>query len=286
MTPVPRRAAPPSPARRLRDALEPIATQGWWSRAVRPRLDRLGVSRLEAYAWGRAAALGEPSPAVVVATFGVFEPSYLAGLYERGRAAVARDDILAARAEGAAEGLAAVLGDQPEVAALGDTLLTALGGAAATARPLFAGLRELPMPPSPHGRLWRAAELYREHRGDGHLAACVAAGLDPVEMNLLTEVALGYGVGEYSATRGFAPDAVEQAVASLAARGWLDRGGLTDDGWAARTAIEDATDEAQDAVVAAIGRRLEEVIAGAESFSAQLIEAKAFPDDARKRAAG
>jgi hypothetical protein len=45
-----------------------------------------------------------------------------------------------------------------------------------------------------------AAELVREHRGDGHLAAPVAAGLDVVTMNVLT-VWLGYPPGEYSATR-------------------------------------------------------------------------------------
>ena len=44
-------------------------------------------------------------------------------------------------------------------------------------RPLFSALRELPVPASASGRLWQAAELVREHRGDGHLATLVSAGL-------------------------------------------------------------------------------------------------------------
>src|SRR4051794_17919594 len=202
----------PSPARRLRDALEPIATQGWWSPHVLPRLERLGVGQWEGYVWGRAAALGEADAAVVVAAFGVFEPALLTALYERGRAAATRADILGAREGGAEEALMAALGDQPEGAILGDALHAALAGAAATARPLFSGLRALPLPASAHGRLWRSAELFREHRGDSHLAACVAAGLAPVEMNIVTELAVGYPPTEYSATRGFSPDVLAVAM--------------------------------------------------------------------------
>ena len=67
-------ALPPTPARRLRDALEPIATQGWWSRPAGEGLMALGVDFFPGYVWGRAAALGSPTPSVVAATFGVFEP--------------------------------------------------------------------------------------------------------------------------------------------------------------------------------------------------------------------
>ncbi len=68
----------PTPARRLRDALEPIATQGWWSRPAGEGLTALGVDFFPGYVWGRAAALGTPTASVVAATFGVFEPGMLA----------------------------------------------------------------------------------------------------------------------------------------------------------------------------------------------------------------
>jgi hypothetical protein len=279
-------AVAPSPARRLRDALEPIATQGWWSPHVLPRLERLGVGQWEGYAWGRAAALGEADAAVVVAAFGVFDPELLTALYERGRAACSRADILAAREGGAEEGLAAALGDRPEVAVLADALHAALAGAAATARPLFSGLRALPLPASPHGRLWRSAELFREHRGDSHLAACVAAGLAPVEMNVVTELAVGYPATEYSATRGFSPDVLAAAVASLAARGLVADGALTEAGSAFRAGLEAATDAAQAAVVDALGDEVDELVAMADALSELVVASGAFPVDGRKRAAG
>src|SRR5262245_64358169 len=86
-----------SPARSLRDAIEPIATQGWWSRAVH---ERLSLDFMEAYVWGRAASLGEPCAAVVVSAFGVFEPAFLSSVYESARSRVSRSDILAAREQG------------------------------------------------------------------------------------------------------------------------------------------------------------------------------------------
>ena len=71
---------------------------------------------------------------------------------------------------------------------------------------LFAALRAQPRPDDPYARLWRAADLVREHRGDSHVAACVAAGLDPVRMGVLSEMWVGYPVGEYSGTRAWPPE--------------------------------------------------------------------------------
>jgi len=275
----------PTPARRLRDALEPIATQGWWSRAAGERLMALGVDFFPGYVWGRAAALGEPTAAVVAATFGVFEPTMIGAAYDAGSAAVPRDDILAARADGGSASVAAVAADD-ECAAIADPLLAALEGLDGLGRPLFSGLRALAIPSSPAGRLWRAAELVREHRGDGHLAVVVGAGLDAVEANVLTERWLGFGLGEYSGTRGFGPEALDAAVTRLTERGWMSGDELTAEGRDARATIEAATDTSQATLIAACGPSLGAIIAGAEVVSARLIEARSFPADPRKRAGG
>lgn len=274
-----------TPARRLRDAIEPIATQGWWSRAAGERLGVLGVDFFPGYVWGRAAALGTPTGAVVAATFGVFDPDLITAVYEAGSASVGRDDILAARADGGAASVAAVA-TPDECAAVADPLLAALDTLDALGRPLFGGLRSLPLPTSPAGRLWRAAELVREHRGDGHLAVLASAGLDAVEANVLTELWLGYELGEYSGTRGFGPEAVAGAVERLRARGWMTLSGLTDEGRTARATIETATDTSQDSLIAACGSGLEQNIAVAGVISARLVDARSAPTDPRKRAAG
>ncbi len=76
-------------------------------------------------------------------------------------------------------------------------------------------------------------------------------------------------------------------MGSLRARGWLDEGGsITPSGRAAREEIERATDRSQDALVAALGDRIEAVIAAAERVGAAVLAAHAAPSDPRKRAAG
>jgi hypothetical protein len=279
-------AMPDTPARRLRDALEPIAIQAWWARGVHDRLAPLGFDFFEAYVWGRAAALGEPSASVVVSAFGVFEPQFLTAIYERARLVAAREQVLAARVDGASASLASILGDDPAVARLGDALLAAVEAIDGAARPLFSGLRELPVPSDPHGRLFRGAELVREHRGDGHLAACVAAGLDVVSMNVLTELWTGYAPGEYSLSRGFSEEVVADSMTDLGTRGWVDGDQLTDIGMSARGAIEEATDLTQQQLVSRLGDGLDELIASAEELSARIADARAVPPDPRKLAAG
>jgi hypothetical protein len=276
---------PDTPARRLRDALEPVATHAWWCEPTNRRMEALGLLFFPAYVWGRAAALGEPAAAVVVSSFGVFEPGFLTAIYEEGRAACDRDAVLEARSGGTVASLATLL-DGEDVETVAAALADAVGAVDGTARPLFSGLRALPWPDEPVGRLWRAAELVREHRGDGHLAACIAAGLDAVEMTVLTELWLAMPSGGYLATRGYGADALAGALDRLAARGLVDGGALTGDGRRLRDDVEARTDAAAEPVVRALGDRLDGVVTAAARWSQQLVDARAFPADPNKRAAG
>lgn len=278
-------ARPHTRARRLRDALEAIAMHGQRSGAIPDRLAEFGLDAFESYAWSRAAALGTPTTPVVVSAFGVFEPRHLSSALERARSKVSRDRVLAAREDGATAGLAAVLA-AADVAPLADALLDAVRPLPGTARPLFSGLRQLRVPTDPHARLWRAADLVREHRGDGHLAACIAAGLGPVAMNVLTELWAGYSCGEYTATRGFGQEAIAACVAELTQRGWLSGGRLTREGAALRRSVEDSTDASQLALIARLADRLDGLTQTAEALSGRLLAALPVPTDPRKLAAG
>lgn len=277
-----------SPARRLRDSIEAIATIGWWSREAAAASTGLGHDFFDGYVWGRAAALGaDVAPSVVVSAFGVFNAALLGAVYVQGRSISSREAILEARASGASAGLRnATSAIAPErIASAGDRLLTAVLSVEPGPRHLFGALQSLPVPADAHGRLWRAAELVREHRGDTHLAACAVAGLDMAEMSVLTEVWLGYPVGEYSATRGYSPEGVQAAAERLAARGWMSGGVLTEAGRIARDGIEAATDRGQQQVVDAIDD-LDELISALTAISNGVLSSHAAPADPRKRAAG
>jgi hypothetical protein len=287
-TPLPEVVGAGGPARRLRDACEPLAMHALWNRRTNECLAALGLDFLTGYVWGRAASLGEPSPPVVAAVFAWFEPGLLAGLYQTARTAVRRERLLAVRDASTAASLAEVLaGDDPaEVAEVAELLADAVEGADGTGRPLFSGLRGRGRPGHPYQRLWWACDLVREHRGDSHVAVANAAGLGPVEMNVLTECWIGMPLLSYTATRGWPEAAMSAAVDGLEARGWLRDGALTEAGRAVRAGIEDRTDAAEQAIAAALGGRLDEVVARLDGWSERCIAAGAFPADILKRAAG
>ena len=75
-----------------------------------------------------------------------------------------------------------------------------IDAADAVARPMFSGISADPWPDDALAQLVHACHLLREHRGDSHLAVCAVAGLDPVEMNILTGLYCGYPIFAYGAT--------------------------------------------------------------------------------------
>jgi hypothetical protein len=296
-TPEPAAVAQGGPARRLRDAIEPIAMHAVWCTGTNQRLaEAFGLDFLGAYVWGRASALGDAAPGTVVAAFAVFEPSFLSAVLADARSKVTWADLVAARDEATARSLGQILADahersassraEDDVTRVTAALRRGIDAADRAGRPMFAGLAGQAWPSDQYGQLWRACDVLREHRGDSHVAACLAAGLDSVEMNVLTEVWLGMPPFSYSATRAWSPDALSDAVDRLRARGWFDGEALTTDGQAARAGIETATDAAQQRLINAIGDELDDVIEAASRWSAALVTAGAFPPSIHKRAAG
>lgn len=280
-----------SPPRRLRDAIEPIAMHSVWSRRTNERLAAHGLDFMTSYVWGRAALLGVPTRGVVAATFAVFEPSMIGDAYEAGRAACPRDVLLATRDEATIESLHDTLrtADLEAVGTIGNAMLRALNSAPGAGRPLFGGLRDLAVPSDPIGRLWRGCELAREYRGDGHVAACTAMGLDPVEMNVLTEAWLGLPIATYSASRAWPAERLSDAAGRLRDRGWLDGEVISEQGRAVRDDIEARTDASVAGLaeaLAGVGGGFDWVVGQLDGWSQQCIDADSFPPDAFKRAAG
>jgi hypothetical protein len=159
------------------------------------------------------------------------------------------EQVVAARFDAARASLTRLLGGPeaaavPEVAELAGLLREACTVLTPEGRPLYAGHADLPWPDEPVLELWHGVTLLREHRGDGHLAALLRAGLSGLDA-LITHTATGRGFTEAAAkaTRGWRDEEWAVGCASLTQRGLLDDAGLTAAGEAVRAQVEAETDE-------------------------------------------
>lgn len=281
----PRPAAEAAPARRMRDAIEPVAAHAFWNPLTNERNQERGLDRRTGYVWGRATALGEPSAGVVVSAFAWFDPGMITAAYEEGRSKIPWEEMVRGRDETTSESLRGILSGarlEPTVAVLRRGLEAADG----TGRALFSGLRSRGWPDDPAGQLWRACDLLREHRGDSHIAVCIAAGFGPVEMNILTELWVGMPQTSYTATRGWTEGVMAAAVSGLEARGLIASGSLTESGRTLRDEIENRTNAMEQPILNAIGDDFDQVVAQLQAWSQSVIDAEAFSPDPHKRAAG
>ena len=278
-----------TPARRLRDAIEPLATVCFWSEPAYQAYAARGLDFLQGYVWGRASALGEPEPTVAAAAFGVFEPGLVADLYASGRAVCSLDDVRAAKVEGVSAALRAVLGDPDEAEGLAGTTAALRSAAAAVptvGRPFFAGWTAVPYPDDAWAQLWQACSTLRELRGDGHLAALVATGLNGTEANILTELWVGWEPLAYTGSRAWPAEVMAAATASLEARGLVAAGALTPAGHQLREQLEIATDLAVQPAIDALGLDLDQLVERLAGWADRVVERGWFPPDPYKRAAG
>jgi hypothetical protein len=269
-----------STARRLRDVIEPIAANVYFAPEAQSAYQALGLSYLPGYFCSRGGCLGQVPGEVVTAAFGVFNPAIVVPAVTEGwqRAGVA--DVLAARQRGATAALARILGARPERAERA-TELAARGAAAAAVEghPIFAGLRSLGWPGDPLGDLWRAADLLREHRGDSHVCAWVARGVDPVAITLLTTRWWGMPLRSYVGTRGWGSGQVDAAVEALRDQGLIEGEELTPAAVELREAIEADTDRGEEAVLEAIGADVEELIGLLSPWARAIVEGGGYPVD-------
>ncbi|MFH8622548.1 hypothetical protein ACH4A8_11660 [Streptomyces vietnamensis] len=198
------------------------------------------------FAW-RAAALGPVGPVRVASAFYGFSPEKVARHVPAAWEVAAPADVLAARLRAVDRTYRRLLGDEalggPELAEAADLARRAAGSAGLEGRPLAAAHAELPWPEAPHLVLWQAATILREHRGDGHIAALIAAGLDPAE-SLVSFAAVGAAPEPVFESRGWSKDAWTAARERLTARGLLAADGTaTAEGHALRAEVERRTDE-------------------------------------------
>jgi hypothetical protein len=138
--------------------------------------------------------------------------------------------------------VARVLGDRVEVSDTAELLGRVVAQAPLQGAPLFAAYAALEPPEEPVRKVFWAASALRELRGDAHVTALRAAGLDGAEANALM-VALRR-VPEFMQTwRGWNDEEWAAAYQRLRERGWVDADGVgTADGHRERDRIEADTD--------------------------------------------
>lgn len=244
--------------RRTWRTLEPLHGMIYFSPEASAAYESLGLSGRMGYFASRAAPLGPVPAEAVIATFYNFNPDLVRRAIPAAWRIASPADILAARLESAGATLRRVLGDavdSPEMsraAALARRAAESVVGEL-SGRPLYAAHAALPWPEAPHLVLWHAQTLLREYRGDGHLAALLAAGLSGIEA-LVTHAATGAVTAEVlRGTRGWPEADWAAAVQRLEERGWLAEGALTEEGRRRREEIEEATDRMGMAPYTALG---------------------------------
>ncbi|MEU6340866.1 hypothetical protein ABZ883_07925 [Streptomyces sp. NPDC046977] len=231
-------------ARRMWRLLEAVHSVTYFTSEARAASEEAGLRGFwRGYFACRAAPLGAVGPAPVTAAFFSFAPGMVARALPGVWQLASPEAALAVRERGAGAALRRLLAGHEAAAEEAAALLRPVsGGLDIAGRVLAAANAALPSPSDPLHELWHHATLLREHRGDGHVAALVAADLDGCEA-LVLRSGIDLPRGELQPHRGWTDDEWAAARARLTARGLLGTdGSATDDGRAARRSLEAATD--------------------------------------------
>lgn len=228
-------------ARRLWTTLEPLHGVMYFTPEVRTAGKAIGLRGYwDTYFAFRAAPLGPVTAPTVVAMFAVFEPAMVARSLPSAWSRASVETVLAARSSVAGEVLRGI-GVSAQACAEAVAKLSPMT-LSATTRPLGAANAALPLPSDPVEALWQIATTVREHRGDGHMAALLTNGLSGLEATHLQLPTTGFGSEDMRQVRGWSSEEWTAARSSLVTRGLLSDDGLTDEGRAVMTAVEDLTD--------------------------------------------
>lgn len=198
-----------------------------------------------AYFASRAAAMGAVNADVVSATFYNFHPAMVARAIPDAWALSTPTRVTQARLDVAQRALGRVVpADLSDVAAdVASVMRTAQEEVSLAGRPLAAAHAAVPPSDEPLLALWQACTVWREYRGDAHVAALVSRGLGPIEAHV-TLAASGAATEEtLRVNRGWSEEEWSAARQGLVDAGLLDPRGLTAAGTQLRADVERVTDE-------------------------------------------
>ncbi|MFG3252315.1 hypothetical protein [Streptomyces sp. NPDC048172] len=246
------------------DAAREVGLRGWWM----------------GYFAGRLAPAGPVGAATGQALCFVFAPTRVGRALPDAWGYASPEQVLRTRLEATGAALARALPDDfppEELRALTELLERAADAYDVEDRPLATAWARVPRPGTrawPE-RLWLAATVLREHRGDGHIRAAAEHGLTGLDAGV-THAATGLvPAALLRTTRGWTEEEWATAADTLAARGLLTADGrLTPSGESLRTALEARTD----ALAAPPDPELaERIITRATPLARHLFETAALP---------
>jgi hypothetical protein len=215
------------PARRMWRALEPVHAVSYFAPESQAGCEALGTKGYWAsYFALRAAPLGAASAEVVTALFYTFHPGLVARSVPHVWTLATPERFRAVRLDTVDAALRRLLGPDlltsPNLAEAGAIARDAALAAPTAGRALGAANAAQPWPDAPHLVLWHAQAVLRELRGDGHVAALLAAGLDPVEALVLFAAEKEIDPGSLRKRRGWSEQEWEAAAVRLAERGLVE----------------------------------------------------------------
>lgn len=258
---------------RMFELVEPIATTTF-SDAVTKEFLALGMRNYwDGYFAGRSAPLGLVPAEVVDAAFYNFAAGEVARHIPWIWGKITPEEAIVVRERASAAALRQTIGKLAEssgLARVAELATRAAVSAPTEGRILYAAHRALVVPEEPVARLWHAANLLREHRGDGHNAALVAHDIGRTEAHVLMALSLGQKAEEFGRISHLPSAQLAVVIERLRGRGLVDgNGGFTAAGRETRERIEALTDElAAPAYDVLSADELEELTTGLEAIAA------------------
>ena len=109
---------------------------------------------------------------------------------------------------------------------------------------MYAALRTIPIPDDVVARLFNAASLLREHRGDGHIAALMIEGVGGLEAHVLFALDMGMPAEKFGRIHHLPAAQLAAVIDGNRERGLFgDNGWLSEQGHAVKQRVEALTDD-------------------------------------------
>ena len=266
-------------ARRMFELVEPIGAIPYSAVEPDEAMYALGFTNYwDTYFAGRAAPLGSSVPAEVVhALFYSFAPGEVARHIPKVWTTTTPAAAIEARRAGCVMALRRILGERvesPDFARAVELLTRAATSAPLDGRPMYAALRALALPEEPVARLFHAASLLREHRGDGHIAALMAEGIGGLEAHVLLALDMGLPAPAFGRLHHLPRELLADLVDTMRARGLVeDEATFTPAGRQVKDRVEAMTDDLAAAPYDVLGAgELDELVAALEPLARQIVD--------------